>query len=55
MYDGKKIVERIPAEWAEEVKGRVDAGRRASSRCSDLRRRRFVCRGAEAAVAAHGP
>jgi hypothetical protein len=27
MHDGKKIVERIPAEWAEEVKRRVDAGR----------------------------
>ena len=27
MHDGKKIVERIPAEWAAEVKRRVDAGR----------------------------
>jgi hypothetical protein len=27
MHDGKKVVERIPAEWAEEVQRRVDAGR----------------------------
>jgi hypothetical protein len=27
MLDGKKRVERIPAEWVEEVRGRVDAGR----------------------------
>jgi hypothetical protein len=27
MLDGKKRVERIPAEWAEEVQRRVDAGR----------------------------
>ncbi len=27
MHDGKKIVERIPAEWAEDVQRRVDAGR----------------------------
>ena len=27
MLDGKKVVERIPQEWAEEVQRRVDAGR----------------------------
>lgn len=27
MHDGKKVVERIPAEWAEEVRRRVEAGR----------------------------
>jgi hypothetical protein len=27
MADGKKRVERIPEEWAEEVKRGVDAGR----------------------------
>ena len=27
MRDGKKVVERVPPEWAEEVKRRVDAGR----------------------------
>lgn len=27
MLDGKKKVERIPAEWVEEVRRRVDAGR----------------------------
>ncbi len=27
MRDGKKVVERVPHEWAEEVKRRVDAGR----------------------------
>lgn len=27
MVDGKKRVERIPAEWAEEVGRRVEAGR----------------------------
>ena len=32
MHDGKKVVERIPTEWAEEVQRRVDAGRQF--RCS---------------------
>jgi hypothetical protein len=27
MLDGKKRVERIPDEWAEEVQARVEAGR----------------------------
>lgn len=27
MLDGKKKVERIPAEWVDEVRRRVDAGR----------------------------
>jgi hypothetical protein len=27
MRDGKKQVERIPAEWVEEVRRRVEAGR----------------------------
>ena len=27
MHDGKKVVERIPTEWAEDVQRRVDAGR----------------------------
>jgi hypothetical protein len=27
MVNGKKRVERIPAEWAEEVRRRVEAGR----------------------------
>jgi len=27
MVDGKKRVERIPAEWADEVRPRVDRGR----------------------------
>ena len=27
MLDGKKRVERIPTEWVDEVKRRVDAGR----------------------------
>jgi hypothetical protein len=28
MVDGKKRVERIPDEWVEEVRRRVDAGRK---------------------------
>lgn len=28
MFDGNKHVERIPAEWAEPVRERVEAGRR---------------------------
>jgi hypothetical protein len=27
MVDGKKRVERIPQDWVEEVRQRVDAGR----------------------------
>jgi hypothetical protein len=27
MLDGKKKVERIPTEWVDEIKRRVDAGR----------------------------
>ena len=28
MIDGKRHVDRVPAEWAEEVRRRVDAGRK---------------------------
>jgi hypothetical protein len=27
MHNGKKVVERVPAEWAEDVQRRVDAVR----------------------------
>ncbi len=36
MLDGKKVVERIPHEWAEEVQRRVDAGRQFRDAVSEV-------------------
>ncbi len=36
MVDGKKRVERIPAEWAEEVGRRVEAGRTFREAVSEI-------------------
>lgn len=36
MVARKKRVERIPAEWAEEVKGRVEAGRAFKDALAEL-------------------
>ncbi len=36
MVDGKKRVERIPAEWAEEVGRRVEAGRSFRETVSEI-------------------
>ncbi len=36
VLDGKKQVERIPHEWAEEVKRRVDAGRQFRDAVTDV-------------------
>jgi hypothetical protein len=36
MVDGKKHVERIPNEWVEEVRRRVDAGREFKQAISEV-------------------
>jgi hypothetical protein len=36
MVEGKKRVERIPAEWAEEVAARVEAGRKFRDAVSEV-------------------
>jgi hypothetical protein len=36
MVDGKKRVERIPADWAEEVRRRVEAGREFKQAISEV-------------------
>lgn len=36
MVDGKKRVERIPREWLDEVRGRVEAGREFQDAVRDV-------------------
>jgi hypothetical protein len=36
MVDGKKRVERVPEEWVEDVKRRVEAGREFKDAVSEV-------------------
>lgn len=36
MVDGKKRVERIPSEWVDEVRRRVEAGREFKEAWTDI-------------------